>query len=357
MADFAAGDDGVLANWEISITYTSPQLATGVWAPLTDIYTDAGLTTPYTGGSVNTVYVNPTTSTTYSVIVSTQICTSNPVNIPITVANPVTNLVDADDASVCANDNTSFTVSADGNPIVYQWQVSTDGGNNWNNVSNGGVYSGATTSTLNLTGVAASYNGYKYRCVLSVNACSSTVNSAAATLTVNPNPTINLTAGPLTSLFPGLHTTLSAAVSPNPAANYVWFLNGNAIANTGATLQVDIDGLGEYAVGVIDVNGCIGLSNTVTISDSSNNSLFIYPNPNTGLFQVRYYEKQKGISNPRVMNIFDAKGSRVHQQQFITNNPFGRMDVNVGKLGRGVYVIELLDAGGVRLATGKVVIQ
>ncbi|HNP53628.1 MAG TPA: GEVED domain-containing protein, partial [Ferruginibacter sp.] len=120
IADFAAGDDGILANWEISITYTSPQLATGVWAPLTDIYTDAGLTTPYTGGSVNTVYVNPTTSTTYSVIVSTQICTSNPVNIPITVANPITNLVSADDASVCANDNTSFTVSADGNPIVYQ---------------------------------------------------------------------------------------------------------------------------------------------------------------------------------------------------------------------------------------------
>ena len=77
IADFAAGDEGILQkNWDVTITYTSPTLATGVWSPTNGLFTDAGLTTPYTGTAVNTVYAAPTTTTTYSVIVSTQICTT-----------------------------------------------------------------------------------------------------------------------------------------------------------------------------------------------------------------------------------------------------------------------------------------
>ncbi len=75
-----------------------------------------------------------------------------------------------------------FTVAANGNPAPdYQWQVSTDGGNNWDAVSDGGSspgYSGATGATLTVTGTAAAVNGWWYRCVAN-NSIGSTTSGAA----------------------------------------------------------------------------------------------------------------------------------------------------------------------------------
>ncbi|MGC3946952.1 MAG: PKD domain-containing protein [Chryseolinea sp.] len=86
--------------------------------------------------------------------------------------------------SVCETGVTQFTATATGTSLTYQWQISTDGGGTYSNVTNGGVYSGALTNTLTLTGASATLNGYMYR--LSVGGtCPSPVTSTAATLTVN----------------------------------------------------------------------------------------------------------------------------------------------------------------------------
>jgi hypothetical protein len=73
----------------------------------------------------------------------------------------------------------SFAVSAffSGNTISYQWQLSTDAGSTWANVS------GATSPTLSLSGLTTADNGKRYRCVLSATGASS-VTSNSATLTV-----------------------------------------------------------------------------------------------------------------------------------------------------------------------------
>ena len=89
--------------------------------------------------------------------------------------------------SVCANGNAAFSVVASGSVASYQWQLSTDGGATWNNVNNGGVYSNATTATLNITGVTSGLNNYSYRCLIT-GACSGTPTSNAATLTVSALP-------------------------------------------------------------------------------------------------------------------------------------------------------------------------
>jgi len=65
----------------------------------------------------------------------------------------------------------------------YQWQVDT--GSGFNNVANGGVYSGATTATLSITGATIGMNGYRYRCgVLASAPCVGGAFSSAGTLTV-----------------------------------------------------------------------------------------------------------------------------------------------------------------------------
>jgi len=71
----------------------------------------------------------------------------------------------------------SFTSAASGSPApTVQWQQSTDGGATFTNRS------GATSGTLNLSGVTAGMNGDQYRAVFTNSAGSTTSN--AATLTV-----------------------------------------------------------------------------------------------------------------------------------------------------------------------------
>lgn len=86
-------------------------------------------------------------------------------------------------ATVCTSSNTSFSVAATGTTLSYQWQVNS--GSGFTNITNGGVYSNATTATLNLTGAHSAMNGYTYRCYVS-NSCGN-LNTNTVSLTVNPN--------------------------------------------------------------------------------------------------------------------------------------------------------------------------
>ncbi len=89
-------------------------------------------------------------------------------------------------ASVTAPAATSFTVAAttnDGGSLSYQWQISTDLGVTWGNVSNGGVYTNATTATLNISN-STGLNTRRYRCLVSSSLAAPQATSNSATLTV-----------------------------------------------------------------------------------------------------------------------------------------------------------------------------
>jgi hypothetical protein len=84
-----------------------------------------------------------------------------------------------------AGGSTTFSVSASGTGLGYLWQVSTDGGDNWSNLSNGSPYSGVTTATLTVNPVGVGLNGYKYRCYVT-GTCTPFIYSNPAQLTVIP---------------------------------------------------------------------------------------------------------------------------------------------------------------------------
>jgi hypothetical protein len=91
---------------------------------------------------------------------------------PTVTTNPLNN-------TVAAESSVSFTAAATGTPApTVQWQVSTDGGNTWSNVTGNAT---ATTTTLTFT-VTESDNGYQYRAVFTNSSGSAT--TSAATLTV-----------------------------------------------------------------------------------------------------------------------------------------------------------------------------
>lgn len=109
----------------------------------------------------------------------------------LTVSSSITITANPSNSTICEATNTSFTVAASGSGLTYQWQVSTDGGATFNNVANGGVYSGATTATLSITAATPSLNNNQYRCVVSNPPCNPGI-STAATLTVNTFPVITV---------------------------------------------------------------------------------------------------------------------------------------------------------------------
>jgi hypothetical protein len=100
-----------------------------------------------------------------------------------TSCTPPTINTNPTNATINEGTNTSFSVSATGTSLSYQWQVSTNSGTDWTNLTNSGVYSNVTTTTLNITSATSSMNGYLYRCVVrSSGGCP--VNSNSALLTV-----------------------------------------------------------------------------------------------------------------------------------------------------------------------------
>lgn len=135
-------------------------------------------------------------------------CTVAP-PLPVVTTNP-------SNSNICVNSNTSFSIAAtDGD--TYQWQV--DSGTGFSNITNSGVYSNATTTTLNITGATASMGGYSYRCIVSNSTGNAT--SGSATLSIS-NITLSGSQSNV-SCYGG--TNGAAAVSPAggfPPYTYSW---------------------------------------------------------------------------------------------------------------------------------------
>ncbi|MGH2666985.1 T9SS type B sorting domain-containing protein [Flavobacterium sp.] len=106
-----------------------------------------------------------------------------------TIAAPIAITTQPAVSPVCELQNTSISV-ADNGGNTYQWQVSADGVT-WNNITNDATYSGVTTNTMTLTGVANTMNNYKYRVRLDKTGNSCGLLSADATLTIYPLPIVN----------------------------------------------------------------------------------------------------------------------------------------------------------------------
>ena len=76
---------------------------------------------------------------------------------------PPTIIIQATNQIKCIGSSASFSVLAS-NSISYQWQE--NAGNGFNAIVNGSIYSGATSSSLLITGVTGVMNGNLYQCII-----------------------------------------------------------------------------------------------------------------------------------------------------------------------------------------------
>jgi hypothetical protein len=165
--------------------------------------------------------------------------------------------------TICDGGNTSFAVAASGTGLNYQWQVSTDGGATFNNIINGGVYTGATSNTLNITGANVSMNGYRYKVIVSNPSCTTPANSSAATLTVNSLPAISSQPQSAT-ICTGSNNTFSVNAS-GTGISYQWQLstdggitynNISGANSSGYTVSNTVSAMSGYRYRVVVSGTC-----------------------------------------------------------------------------------------------------
>ncbi len=284
------------------------------------------------------------------------------INSSLTVYTPVSFTIQPANTTICSTGTTSLSVTAAGTSPTYQWQLSTDGGTTWNNLSDGAVYSGTSTNTLTLTGVTTSMNTYRYRVVVSGLAPCGSANSAVAILTVSAQPTVTLTPSPFPkrSLLPGYTTTLTASSSITPASNavYVWYKNNVVLPGvTGTSYVVDVNKLGSYKVTVTDIsNGCTNTSAAIIIADSASTKLFIWPSPTpNGVFNISYYNPGGNLTTEDIV-IYDRLGQRMYvNKDFSVTQSYQVLTVDMSRNSAGLYyVILTLKDGSKKVGTVQI---
>jgi hypothetical protein len=156
-----------------------------------------------------------------------------------------------------AGSTATFTAAASGNPApTVQWQVSTNGGAAFANIS------GATSNTLTLTGVTASMSGYEYRAVFTNSAGSATTSSATLTVSgTGQAPAI--TSAPSAGFANGVYSTFTVTTTGSPTPKIT--IPATAILPAGVTFVDNGNGTATLS-GNPAVNG--NYTFTVTASNS-----------------------------------------------------------------------------------------
>jgi hypothetical protein len=160
----------------------------------------------------------------------------------------------------CPSGNATFTGAASGDGITYQWQVNAGGctGASWANITNGGIYAGATTGTLSITGATVALNGYAYRLVATGTCSPTAANSNCASLAVLPAATVATQPVGATACANSTATFTGAASGASPV--YQWQVSTN-----GGTSWAPISNATPYSgttTGTLTIN---------PVADSMNN--------------------------------------------------------------------------------------
>lgn len=211
----AAATFSVTATGTAPLTYQWQRNVSGTWTNITGANA-ASYTTPATvqasdNGAQFRVRVDNAVGNATSSVAT---LTVNPAPVsPSFTTQPA-------DAAVTEPATATFTVVATGTPApTLQWQVSTDGGTTWTNVTTG---SGATSASYTTAATTLGMNGWRYRAVATNGA--GTAASNAARLTVNAAasaPTI--TQQPAAATVPSqTSATFTVVATGTPTPTYQW---------------------------------------------------------------------------------------------------------------------------------------
>jgi hypothetical protein len=135
-----------------------------------------------------------------------------------------------ENTSVVVGNEATFMVQSDNAISTYQWQINT--GSGFEDIAEGGQFSGTTTSTLTISSATLSNNNHEFRCIVSLNGCS--IISELAVLTVGTTVSIQQTC-----------VANNLVIYPNPGFDVIQIQSSEA--QLGSSFQL-VDGLGKVVL-------------------------------------------------------------------------------------------------------------
>ena len=271
---------------------------------------------------------------------------SVPCSFTVTVVDPQLPVISTQPANrtVCAGSNATFSVAAT-NAGTYQWQ--SFNGSTWTNIA------GANAATYTVNSVTHAMNTTTFRVLL--NGLCTPVTSNIATLYVNQLPTVSLTANISPVLLPGQFVTITSTVSL-AGGTYAWYKNGTLLpgVTTSALTGLTVDNAGTYNLVYTDPNGCAATSGNIVVAAQQSAALYVFPNPNKGQFQVRFFN----AANEQVtVNVFDSKGSKVYSKSIVAAAAYAPVAIDLGAAATdGVFVVEVYNSAGNKIGSKNIVV-
>jgi hypothetical protein len=345
--------------------------------------TGAGLTYQWRNGNVNltdggnisgstspTLTINPVNisdaSPNYNVVI-TGTCSpdATPLNVAL-IVNPGTNITtEPTNQTVCAGSSVSFSATATGAGLTYQWRKGTV------NLINGGNISGANSPTLTIDPVNISDAASNYNVVVTgTGICTSNDTSNDVSLIVNPTtPTIIIQ--PENQILCLGCPAIFSVEATGTGLTYQWrrgtvnLVNGgNIYGATSPTLIIDLvtsaDVATDYNVVItgpcapitISKNASLSLCTTTGIASldaaNNNNSVVIYPNPFTKSIDIVVNDISQ-INNCK-LKIYNALGEEV-VNTIITEK---LTTLKTSNLNSGIYLYKVL-VNDKTIKTGKLI--
>lgn len=227
--------------------------------------------------------------------------------------------------TICQGENTNYTIVASGNSLTYQWY------DNGGTITDGGIYSGATTASLTLTGATSALNGSTYYCV--VNGSCTAATSYNSYLYVYGVDKPIITADFYTPAQPYLY------VNNVSGESFEWFLNGSSYSNEYG--QIYISEAGSYTV-IVSYNGCPSEESdaqVIIVTDVDKdvlNKIQAYPNPVTDNLIIRLAKINEN-TEIRVLGLDGRVKISQHASEFENT-------VNMAHLSKGAYLVQIINA-------------
>lgn len=211
--------------------------------------------------------------------------------------------------STCENNTVTFSVTASGNDIQYQWQENC--GSGWADLADNLIYSGTQTSELTISNANPGMDGCVYQCI--IENLLGIIISQPDTLTVHPLP--QAYAGQDTTIMAGTTLQLNAT----GGLSYLWvpstcLSNPNIPDPVTSTLN-DI----SYIVYVTDTFGCTD-SDTINITVDESADIFIPDifSPNNDGQNDILFVRGHGIKDLYFV-IYDRWGEKIFETDDLNN--------------------------------------
>jgi len=256
--------------------------------------------------------------------------------------NEVTLLTQPENATICRGENATFSVTAQGEGLTYQWQES------GSDIADGGVYSGATTATLTITGATQDLHGKNYKCVVSGN-CTDVTSIAPALIVYGvdkPTLTLNIGNPQAPQLF----------VDNVSGDNYTWFLDGTSYTDGGNSSSVNINQAGSYSV-IVSLNGCPSEESDAQVivvtgfeNSLSANGVNVYPNPVSNKLTLEMsndFNLDKGAH----IIITNVNGKEFYSRNYNSLNS-RKTEIDMSSYESGIYLLRVIN--GDKMASYKI---